>query len=94
MHLRCLLCDTFQEIGHVARSVEFAGQCNEISSFAEGEIVPEIALGIHFERRYPLVSKGRLVPKVMSLLPYGIVSQTVQVVCDAYLFGFVDIHSA
>ena len=89
-----LLRDASQEIGHVARDVEFAGQRDEISTFAEGEIVPEIALGIHFERRYPLVSKRRLVPEVMSLSPYGIVSQTVQVVCDAYLFGFVDIHSA
>ena len=73
-HMGRLLRDASQEIGHVARDVEFAGQRDEIPSFAKTEIVPKIAVGIHFERRYLLVSKWRLVPEVMPLLPYGIVS--------------------
>ena len=46
----CPLLYTFQKIGYIFRTVEFRCQCEDVSAFADTEVVPFFKLGVYLER--------------------------------------------
>lgn len=48
--VRRSLLYAFQQIGYIFRTVEFRCQCNDITAFADAEVVPFFKLGVYLER--------------------------------------------
>lgn len=72
--------------------VEFLYQCDDVAAPAQPVIEPQVAVGVHLERGFRFLPEGGFVPQAAFLLLYGRVAQTLQIVCDSDLFGFLDVH--
>lgn len=88
----CLFGDALQQIRHIVGTVEFRSQCDDITALADAEIVPLVQLGVHLERGFGLLSQRRFVPKAVTLLFYGCVAQTLQIVCYSDSFCILCSH--
>lgn len=90
--MRCLFLYAFQDIRNTVRCVEVCRQCDDVSALSQTEVEPLLTLGVYLERGFAFVPERGFVPEVYSLLLYRGIPQTVQIVCDSYLFCFFYCH--
>lgn len=85
--MRCMFLYAFQDIRNTLRCVEVCRQCDDVAALSQTEVEPLFTFGVYLERRLVLFPERGFVPEVYPLLLYWEIPQTVQIVCDSYLFA-------
>lgn len=85
--MQCLFLYAFQDMRNTLRCVEVCRQCDDVAALSQTEVEPLLTLCVYFERGLVLFPERGFVPEVYPLLLYGGIPQTVQIVCDSYLFA-------
>lgn len=62
-------------------------QCDDVAALSQTEVEPLFTLCVYLERWLVLFPERGSVPEVYPLLLYRGIPQTVQIVCDSYLFA-------
>ena len=86
----CLLLYAFQQIGYIFRIVKFRCQCEDVSAFADAEVIPFFKLGVYLERGFRFLPERGFIPQVLALLLYRRIAQTLQIVCQFDLLYILD----
>ena len=81
-----------KQVRHMVGRIKFLCQCDDVAAPAQSVIEPQVTVGVHLERGFRFLPEGGFVPQAVSLLLYGRVAQTLQIVCDSDLFGFLYVH--
>ena len=87
-----ITCYLVDEIRNISGFVKQFCQVYDVSTFANTEIIPLVTLGVYLERSMVLLTKGRKIPQVVTLLLGGRISQTRKKILQLYRFYFLYIH--
>ena len=82
-----------KQVRHIVGCIKFLCQRNDVAASAQSVIEPQVTVGVHLERGFRFLSERGFVPQAVSLLLYGRVTQTLQIVCDSDLFRFLCSHN-
>lgn len=81
-----------KQVRYIIGCIKFLCQRNDVAASAQSVIEPQVTVGVYLERGFRFLSERGFVPQAVPLLLYGHVAQTLQIVRDSDLFGFLDVH--
>lgn len=67
-------------------------KCDDVTTSSQSIIEPQVAVGVHLERGFRFLTERGFIPQAVSLLLYGRITQTLQIVRNFDLFCFLDVH--
>ena len=81
-----------KQVRHIVRTVKLLRQSDDVAALACSEVVPLIEVSVHLERGFRFLTERGFIPQAVSLLLYGRITQTLQIVRNFDLFCFLDVH--
>ncbi len=77
---------------HMVGCVQYPCKCDDVTTSSQSIIEPQVAVGVHLERGFRFLTERGFIPQAVSLLLYGRITQTLQIVRNFDLFCFLDVH--
>ena len=88
----CLFRYLAKQIRHMVGCVQYPCKCDDVTTSSQSIIEPQVAVGVHLERGFRFLTERGFIPQAVSLLLYGRITQTLQIVRNFDLFCFLDVH--